>query len=220
MPEEKVESTGKRLYYALGSMFIIIGILIVAILVFVSFGGGPTWRRGIAGVILTCLTFILVWRALGEEKPVQAAWLGILSGMTTWMVVGEISHHFGFVEIEAEAGMILLLYATAITLMLWVKNILPWGFKVYAASFLLNWWGHAVLLPQLYLAEALKAEIFYTTYFLAGAFCLAAFLGLLACIAIKPATKSQLVYYGLWLYALLVTGVEAVTSITEKTFGH
>ena len=45
MSEERVPSVKARLYYALGSMFIIIGILIVAILVFVSFGSGPSLKR-------------------------------------------------------------------------------------------------------------------------------------------------------------------------------
>lgn len=220
MSEERVPSAGARLYYALGSMMIIIGILIVAILVFVSFGPGPTWNRGIAGIILTLVTFVLVWKSLSEETPVKATWLGILSGMTTWMVVGEISHQFGFVEIEAELGMVLLLFATVIALMLYAKDILPLGFKVFTVSFLLNWWGHAILLPQHYLAETLNFQIFYTTYFLVGVICLIAFSGLLAHIVRRPATKAQLVYYGLWLYVLLVTGIEGVTNITEKTFGH
>ena len=220
MLEVRVSSVKARLYYAIGSMFIIIGILIVAILVFVSFGPGPSLKRGIAGIILTLISFVLVWMSLGEERPVRASWLGIISGMTTWMVVGEIAHQFGFAEIEAETGMVLLLFITVITAMLWIKDLLPWGFKVFTASFLLNWWGHSVLLPQLFLAEALDADIFYTTYVLAGVICLLAFVGLIIYIIRTPSSKARLVYYGLWLYALLVTGIEGATRITEKTFGH
>jgi|GEM_PF-2648288 len=220
MTEPQVRSIIKRLYYSLGTMFIIIVILIAAILLFVSFGSGPTWERGITGIVLLILSFYLVWKALGETNSVKATWFGIISGMTAWMVLGEISHQFGFAEIEDEVGMVLLIFVTTIVVMLWLKNILPWGFKVFATSFLLNWWGHAVLLPQLFLAEALEAPIFYTTYLITGAVSLAAFLGLIVYIILKPAYKSHLIYYGLWLYALLVTGIEGVTRITERTFGH
>ena len=220
MTEPQITSVAKKLYYSLGTMFIIIAILIVAILLFVSFGGGPTWERGITGIILSLLTFYLVWKALGEKRPVIATWLGIISGMTAWMVIGEISHQFGFAEIEDEVGMVMLVFLTIIVVMLWIKDILPWGFKVFTISFLLNWWGHAVLLPQLFLAEALEAPVFYTTYLITGALCLAGFLGLIVFIILKPAYKAQLIYYGLWLYALLVTGIEGVTRITERTFGH
>ena len=220
MSEQKVTSIAKKLYYSLGTMFIIIAILVAAILLFVSFGKGPTWERGVTGIVLSILTFYLVWKALGEKRPVEATWLGIISGMTAWMVLGEISHQFGFAEIEDEVGMVMLVFVTIIAVMLWIKDILPWGFKVFTTSFLLNWWGHAVLLPQLFLAETLEAPVFYTTYFIAGAICLAAFVGLLIYIIRKPAYRSHLIYYGLWLYALLITGIEGVTRITERTFGH
>jgi len=220
MTEPQITSVVKKLYYSLGTMFIIIAILIAAILLFVSFGDGPTWERGITGIILSLLTFYLVWKALGEKRPVIATWLGIISGMTAWMVIGEISHQFGFAEIEDEVGMVMLVFLTIIVVMLWLKDILPWGFKVFTTSFLLNWWGHAVLLPQLFLAETLEAPVFYTTYFITGALCLAGFLGLIVFIILKPAYKAHLIYYGLWLYALLITGIEGVTRITERTFGH
>lgn len=220
MSEQKVTSIAKKLYYSLGTMLIIIAILVAAILLFVSFGKGPTWERGITGIVLSILTFYLVWKALGEIRPVEATWLGIISGMTAWMVLGEISHQFGFAEIEDEFGMVMLVFVTIILVMLWIKDILPWGFKVFTTSFLLNWWGHAVLLPQLFLAETLEAPVFYTTYFITGAICLAAFVGLLIYIIRKPAYRAHLIYYGLWLYALLITGIEGVTRITERTFGH
>ena len=220
MSEQKVTSIAKKLYYSLGTMFIIIAILVAAILLFVSFGKGPTWERGVTGIVLSILTFYLVWKALGEIRPVEATWLGIISGMTAWMVLGEISHQFGFAEIEDEVGMVMLVFVTIIAVMLWIKDILPWGFKVFTTSFLLNWWGHAVLLPQLFLAETLEAPVFYTTYFITGAIFLAAFVGLLIYIIRKPAYRAHLIYYGLWLYALLITGIEGVTRITERTFGH
>jgi hypothetical protein len=217
---QEVLSVGRRLYYALGAMLIIIVILVLAILLFVSFGSGPSWQRGITGIILTLLTFTLVWLSLDEGRAVRASWIGIIAGMTAWMVVGEISHQFGFVEIESETGLVLLLFATVTTVMLWVKTGLPWGFRVFTASFLLNWWGHALLLPQLYLAEKFNAAVFDTTFMITGVICLAAFAGLVVHIIRKPADKARLIYYGLWLYALLVTGIEGVTNITSKTFGH
>ncbi len=220
MSEKTVTTIGKRLYYSFGTMGIILLILVAAILLFVSFGSGPSWERGTAGIILVIVTFVLVWLTLGEKRDVRATWFGILSGMTAWMVIGEISHQFGFAVIEDEAGLVLLLFASVITAMLWRKHILPWGFKVFAASFLLNWWGHAVLLPQLYLAEIYSSAFFALSYKITGYICLAAFAGLVIHIIRKPSGKSRLIYYGLWLYALLVTGVEGITSITTKTFGH
>ena len=94
------------------------------------------------------------------------------------------------------------------------------GFKVFSVSFLLNRWGRALLLPQLYLAEVLETEIFYTSYFLTGAVCLLGFMALLIRIVIRPAYTSQLICYGLGLYFLLIIGIEGVTHITERTFGH
>ena len=219
MSQEIPTSARKRLFYALGSMLIIIMILILAILLFVSFGSGPSWQRGITGIILTLLTFILVWLSLNEEKTVRSSWIGISSGMTAWMVIGEISHQFGFVKIESETGLILLLFVTVITAMLWSRSNLPWGFRVFTASFLLNWWGHALLLPQKYLAEHVNAAFFDCTFKITGFICLAIFAGLLIHIIRKPIEKAQLIYYGVWLYMLLVTGIEGVTNITSKTFG-
>jgi hypothetical protein len=220
MSNTLILSAKKRLFYALGTMFTIIGILILAILLFVSFGKGPSLQRGITGIFLTLLTFVLVYLLLSEGKTLKASWLGILSGMTAWMVVGEISHQFGFVVIEAEGGLVLLLFVTVISIMLAIKVPLPWGFKVFMTSFLLNWWGHAVLLPQLFLAEHFNEPIFMTTYMITGAVCLVAFVLLMIRIIRKPADKALLIYYGLWLYALLVTGIEGVTNITGNTFGH
>jgi hypothetical protein len=219
MSPEILTSASKRLFYALGAMLIIIMILIIAILVFVSFGSGPSWQRGITGIILTLLTFGLVWLSLNEDKTVRSSWIGIISGMTAWMVIGEISHQFGFVKIESETGLVLLLFATLITAMLWVKTNLSWGFRVFTASFLLNWWGHALLLPQKYLSEHVNATIFDCTFKITGFICLAVFMGLLIHIARKPKEKAQLIYYGVWLYMLLVTGIEGLTDITSKTFG-
>ncbi len=220
MSKEVVSSAVKRLFYAFGSMFIIIIILVLAILLFVSFGSGPSVQRGITGIFLTFLTFALVWLSLNEEMTVRASWIGIISGMTAWMVIGEISHQFGFVKIENEAGLVLLFFSTVIAVMLQAKIGLPWGFKVFTASFLLNWWGHALLLPQLYLAEYTNTTVFETTYMITGFICLTVFAGFLIHIIRKPADKIRLIYYGLWLYTLLVTGIEGVTNITAKTFGH
>lgn len=215
-----VSSAGKRLLYALGAMFIIILMLVLAILLFVSFGSGPSLQRGITGIILSLLTFILVWLSLNEDRTVWASWIGIISGMTAWMVIGEISHQFGFVKIENEKGLVLLLFSTVIAALLQAKTNLPWGFNVFTKSFLLNWWGHALLLPQLYLAEQFNNAVFKTTYMITGFICLALFAGILIHIIRRPAEKARLIYYGLWLYTLLVTGIEGVTNITGKTFGH
>ncbi|MHB1153338.1 MAG: hypothetical protein ACYCWE_06190 [Eubacteriales bacterium] len=87
-------------------------------------------------------------------------------------------------------------------------------------SFLLNWWGHALLLPQLYLAEHFNTAVFETTYMITGLICLALFAGLLIHIIRKPADKAHPIYYGLWLYTLLVTGIEGITNMTGKTFSH
>jgi hypothetical protein len=220
IPHELVSSVAKRLCGSLGAMLVILITLILAILLFVSFGSGPSLQRGAAGIILTLLTFTLVWMSLGEERTLRSAWQGIIAGMSAWMVVGEISRHFGFVVVESEAGLVLLVFITVITVMLRIKSILPWGFKVFAASFLLNWWGHALLLTQLYLADTYHAPFFNTTYMITGCFCLAAFVGLLIHVIRRPASKACLVYYGLWLYALLVTGIEGVTNLTGRTFGH
>ncbi len=213
-------SVRKRLYYSLGTMVLLITILVLAILLFVSFGPGASWPRGITGIILSFFSFSLIWLSLINNKSVFSTWTGIIAGMTTWMVIGEISHQFGFAVIEAEEGIVLLIFISAITAMLWSKKQLSWGFQVFTASFLLNWWGHAILLPQLFLAERFDASFFYLTYTIAGALCLAGFAALLFHIIRKPADKMQLIYYGLWLYALLVTGIEGVTRITEQTFGH
>lgn len=201
-------------------MFIVIIILILAILLFVSFGSGPSWERGITGIILSLLTFVLVWLSLDDGKTVRASWLGVISGMTAWMVLGEISHQFGFVKIETEAGLVLLLFVIVIAIMLTIKTKLPWGFKIFLASFLLNWSGHSLLLPQHYLAEYFDTTIFLTTYKITGFICLVAFVGLVIHITRKPIGKAHLIYYGLWLYTLLVTGVEGLTDITTNTFGH
>lgn len=215
-----ISSAKKRLLYAFGAMFIIIAILILAILLFVSFGSGPSIQRGITGVLLTILTFVLVWKSLNDERSAPASWIGIISGMTAWMVVGEISHQFGFVKIEAEGGLILLLFITVITIMAIIKIKLPWGFRVFLASFIFNWLGHALLLPQLFLGEYYSAPIFETTYNLTGWLCLFGGLILVIKIIRRPADKALLIYYGLLLYALLVTGIEGVTNITGNTFGH
>lgn len=220
MEQAEIRSIGKRLLYALGSMQILIIVLILAILLFVSFGSGPSWQRGITGIILTLVWLLLTWFSLGAARPVWSSWIGIMAGMTAWMVVGEISHQFGFVVIEAETGMVLLLFTTLTAVMLWVRISLPWGFKVGITSFLLNWWGHAVLLPQLYLADTLDSPVFLLTYQLTGLVCLVGFVALIVRVVLKPASKDRLVYYGLWLYALLVTGMEGVTRLTEQTFGH
>lgn len=220
MPNDDVSSPWKRLAISLGSMFLIIAVLVAAILLFVSFGPGPSWPRGITGVVLSAAVLYGAWKSMGETKEVAAAWIGIFSGMAAWMVIGEISHQFGFVVIEDEGGLVLLLFLTIMTAMLWRRNLLPWGFRVLAASFLLNWWGHAVLLPQMHLAETLDAPFLLVTYTITGAACLAAFAGLLLRIGLKPATKGRLAYFGLWLYVLLVTGIEGVTNITTNTFGH
>ncbi len=215
-----INSTRRRLFYSLGTMIIIIFILISAILLFVSFGKGPSWERGITGIILSIISFLLIWLSLTSENPVATTWYGILAGMTTWMVVGEISHQFGFAKIEAELGFVLLIYITVITIMLWIRKLLPWGFKVFTASFLLNWWGHAILLNQHFLEEALNAPIFSTTYKVTGALCIVGFIWLIWRIIRKPATRAELIYYGLWLYVLLITGIEGITDITSNTFGH
>lgn len=220
MSDGIVSSAVKRMFYAVGTMLTIIVILVLAILLFVSFGSGPSLKRGITGIILTLLTLYLVWLSLNKARTVRASWTGIISGMTAWMVTGEISHQFGFVKIEDEKGLILLLFATAIPLMLGIKTELPWGFRVFIASFLLNWWGHALLLPQIYLAEYLNNPVFKTTYMITGFICLAFFSGLVIHIIRRPADKPRLIFYGLWLYMLLVTGVEGVTNITGNTFGH
>lgn len=220
MSENTVMSFKGRLFFSFGAMLIIILVLIGAILLFVSFGPGPSWARGITGIILSLITFHLVWKILDDEDKVKVTWMGIFAGMMTWMVIGEISHQFGFVVIEAEGGMAMLVFATMIFLMLWIKKTIPWGFIVYLTSFFLNWWGHALLLPQLYLAEVLDEPIFETTYFLTGVVCLIAFVGLVVWIILKPMTKSRLIYCGLWMYMLLVTSIEGITRITENTFGH
>jgi hypothetical protein len=215
-----IPTIGKRLYYAFGSMMIIIITLILAILLFVSFGSGPSWPRGITGILLTLITFVLVWKSLYDEKSAKASWIGIASGMTAWMVIGEISHQFGFIKIEAEQGLVVLLFTTVILVMAIMKVNLPWGFKVFIASFLLNWWGHALLLPQLFLAEYFNSPIFEITYRITGFLCLLGILIIVIRIIRKPADKALLIYYGLLLYALLVTGIEGVTNITSNTFGH
>lgn len=220
MSRDLVSSAVRRLFYAAGTMLILISVMVAAILLFVSFGSGPSIQRGIAGVILTLLFFVLLWISLKKDRTVGASWAGIFSGMTAWMVIGEISHQFGFVKIEDEKGLVLLLFATAVPVMLAEKTELPWGFRIFTASFLLNWWGHALLLPQLYLEEYLNQPVFKTTYRITGFICLAFFAVLVICIIRKPADKPRLICYGLWLYMLLVTGVEGVTNITGNTFGH
>lgn len=220
MPNEPVMSIWKRLLYSLGSMMVILVILVLAILLFVSFGSGPGWPRGIAGLILTAVSFVLVWLSLAKADDARASWLGILAGMSAWMVIGEISHQFGFVKIENEAGIVLLIFITVIAMMIRSKVQLPWGFKVFTTTFLLNWWGHAILLPQLFLAETFNAPVFEWTYKITGFFCLHACLAILIRIIRRPATKAQLVVKGLWLYTLLVTGIEGVTNITANTFGN
>ncbi|MGD9678198.1 MAG: hypothetical protein AB7V16_07580 [Vulcanibacillus sp.] len=220
MSDNIINSATRRLFYSLGTMLIIISILIAAILLFVSFGKGASWERGFTGVILAIMSFILIWLSSINRKSITTTWYGILAGMMTWMVLGEISHQFGFAKIEAELGFILLIYLTVITSILWKRNLLPWGIKVYSTCFLLNWWGHSILLNQHFLEEALNNSIFSTTYKITGGLCLIGFAWLIWRIIRKPATRSELIYYGLWLYALLVTGIEGITDITSNTFGH
>lgn len=216
---DNINSVMRRLLYSMGTMLIIIAILVVAILLFVSFGKGPSLGRGIIGLVLAFISFLLVWLSLSDRKNVATTWYGILSGMFAWIVVGEISPQFGFAKIEAELGYSLLIYLSIIILLLWIGNLLPWGFKIFSASFLLNWWGHSILLNQRFLAKALDEPIFDTTYKITGYLCLLAFIWLVWFIIRKPASKANLIYYGLWLYALLITAVEGITSISSK-FGY
>lgn len=220
MTDININSRWRRLYYSLGTMLIIILILISAILLFVSFGKGPSWERGITGIILTFISFLLIWFSLTKKNSVAVTWYGILAGMMTWMVIGEISHQFGFAEIEAEFGFVLLIYITVIAIMLWKRGLFPWGFKVFTTSFLVNWWGHSILLDQHFLAEFLNAPVLYTTAKITGVLCIIGFVWLIWRIISKPAIKSELIYYGLLLYVLLITGIEGITDITNKTFGH
>ncbi len=218
--DNMVFSPFKRLGYGLGSMVLIILVLIGAILIFVSFGKGPSFNRALAGHIITVAVLFLFWKSLGEKNPVHSTWMAVFAGMGTWMVTGEIAVHFGFAKIEGMEGQVLLFFLTAISIILWIKGIITWPVKVFLTSYLLNWWGHALLLGQRYLEEVYSIQIFGITYFLTGVVCILAFFAIIIYITIKPIRKSRLIFLGLWLYALLVTGIEGITSITEKFFGH
>jgi hypothetical protein len=215
-----VNSPFKRLAYGLGSMFLIIVVLILAIVIFVSFSKGPSFNRALAGHVITVVVLFLFWQATAEKNTVRSTWMAVFAGMGTWMVTGELAVHFGFAKIEGMEGLVLLFFLTAISIILWLRKIITWPVKVFLTSYLLNWWGHALLLGQIYLKEAYNMEIFGKSYFLSGVVCIMAFLGIVIYIAVKPIKKTRLIYLGLWLYALLVTGIEGITSITEKFYGH
>lgn len=218
--EPIVFSTLKRLCYALGTMLLIILVLIAAILIFVSFGKGVSANRAIAGLVITVITLLLFYKSLSVKNPVISTYMGIFAGMGMWMVTGEISVHFGFAEIEAQEGLVLLFFLTVVSAILWVKKIINWPVKVFITSYLLNWWGHAVLLTQLYLADKLGIPFLEVTYFYTGVLCIVAFVTIIIFLLTKPLSKPVLIFLGLWLYFLLVTGIEGITRITERTFDH
>jgi len=62
--------------------------------------------------------------------------------------------------------------------------------------------------------------IFETTYFYTGILCILAFAAIIVFLLVRPVSKSKLIFWGLWLYFLLVTGVEGITRITERSFEH
>jgi len=76
-----INSAARRLFYSLGTMFIIISILIAAILLFVSFGKGASWERGFTGVILAIMSFILIWLSSINRKSITTTWYGVLAGI-------------------------------------------------------------------------------------------------------------------------------------------
>jgi len=218
--EIEVFSAAKRIGYALGSMFLIILVLVAAIFIFVSFGKGVSINRAIAGLVITFVTLFLFWKSISARNSVISTFMAIFSGMGTWMVTAEIAVHFGFAKIEAEEGLVLLFFLTAFTAILWIKKIIPWPVKVFLTSYLLNWWGHAILLTQLFIASEYNMPVFETTYFYSGILCILAFVFIIVFLLLKPVLKSRLIFLGLWLYFLLVTGIEGITRITERSFGH
>ena len=215
MSEMNISSVGRRLFYSLGSMILVILILVAGIVTLLSYGPGPSLPRGLTGIALFLIAIFLIWYTLDGKKAVATTWAGIVAGMFSWISIGEVSPHFGFPEIEAERGFILLIFLSTITLFLAMKKKLPFAFMVFLSVFLFNWWGHSVLLVQDFIGKTINEPIFELTYQITGYIFALAFLWLLYIIIRKPAPKTRLIYYGFLLYFFLVTGIEGITSISS-----
>lgn len=218
MGEMNISSVGRRLFYSISSMIIVILILVAGIVTLLSYGPGPSLARGLTGLALFLISIGLIWYTLNGRHGALTTWAGIVAGMFGWIAIGEVSPHFGFPEIEAERGFVLLVFLSMITLFLALKKRLPFAFIVFLSVFIFNWWGHSVLLVQDFIGKTINEPIFELTYQITGYVFALAFLWLLYIIIRKPAPKTRLIYYGFLLYFFLVTGIEGITSISS-TFG-
>lgn len=216
MDDMKISSVGRRLFYSLGSMLLTILLLVLGIVTFVSYGPGPSLGRGLTGIALLIISFIFIWYTLVGNRGVATTLAGIAAGMFSWMSIGEAAPHFGFPDIEAERGFILLVFLLVIALFLALKGNLPFAFMVFLSAFLFNWLGHSSLLIQDFIGQTINmVETFELIYLLIGIAFLVATAVLLIVIIRKPATKTRLIYYGFLLYFFLITGIEGVTRISS-----
>lgn len=216
MEDMKISSVGRRLFYSLGSMLLTIILLVMGIITFVSYGPGPSLGRGLTGIALLVISFILIWYTLVGHRSAATTLAGIAAGMFSWMAIGEAAPHFGFPELEAERGFIILVFLSVIALFLALKGNLPFAFMVFVSAFLFNWSGHSVLLIQDFVGQTINmVAAFELSYLITGIAFLVAAAWLLIVIIRKPASKTRLIYYGFLLYFFLVTGIEGVTRISS-----
>lgn len=216
MDDMNISSVGRRLFYSLGSMLLTILLLILGIITFLSYGPGPSLGRGLTGISLLLISFILIWYTLVGYRSAATTLAGIAAGMFSWMAIGEAAPHFGFPDIEAERGFILLVFLSVIALFLAIKGNLPFAFMVFVSAFLFNWLGHAVLLTLDFIGQTINmVSAFELAYLLVGIAFLLATAWLIIIIIRKPASKTRLIYYGFLLYFFLVTGIEGVTRISS-----
>ncbi len=200
----------------MGTFAILMLVLVVSILIFSLAAGGGQPARAALGVVLAGLFLWTVNRCFGEPDRVRATWYGILAGLFTWQLVGELGPHFGFVTIEDETGALLFVFAAVVVYMLWRRQLLPQGPAVFSLFFLLNWGGHVVLLAQQHLRDSYP--FLRTTYLLTGALAAAAFICFICRLFRSSRTREERIVLGVLMWTAFVMLLEVLVDMSTSVY--
>ena len=167
-------------------------------LAFETKAGILLYAVGMLAVSVFCLERSLLTR---YSEPYRA-WYGMVGGLVGWIVI-EVSNSIEAVQLVGVAGIISLLLTALVVSILWRRNILPIGGRVYGLVILLSWVGHLLLTALGWLVKSLP--FLGWIQFVAGGLCLAGGLLGIYLLMIKSDRRIQRLWYAVFIWYLLQT---------------
>ncbi len=151
---------------------------------------------GMLAVSVFCLERSLLTR---YSEPYRA-WYGIVGGLVGWVVI-EVSNSLEAVQLVGAAGVVSLILIALVISILWRRNILPTGVKLYGLVILLNWVGHLLITALTWLIVSFS--FLGWVQYVAGGICLAGSLFGIVALFLHSDRRIQRLWYAVFIWYLL-----------------